>query len=111
MRVAGTDPNICAALPPDAQLFNCILAYLGGSRKPCDPRMKAETRSSALLHTLEGGGQGGARFPGADPADGQVALHAAALVQHAGVDGGACGRGDGSAAHQPSPQKRVLILI
>ena len=52
---------------------------------------------------MEGGGQGGARVPGADPADGQVALHAAALVRHAGVHGGACGRGDSSAAHQHPP--------
>lgn len=79
--------------------------------KPRDPRMKAETPSSALLCTLEGGGQGGARLPGVDPADGQVALHAAAFVQHAGVHGGACRRGNSIAAHQPSLPKCVLILI
>lgn len=49
MRVAGTNPNICGVLPPDAQLFNCILAYSGGSMKPRDPCTKAETPSSALL--------------------------------------------------------------
>lgn len=52
--------------------------------------------------TFEGGGQGGGWVPRTDPADGQVTLHAAPLIQHAGVHGRAWGKETGTAAHQPA---------
>lgn len=98
-------------MPPQQKALEAELApgAAAGGQPPLEislsPASLVKARPSPAPggFTLEGGGQGGARLPGADPADRQVALHAAALVQHAGVHGGACGRGDGSAAHQPPP--------
>lgn len=78
-------PSLCLPIPTAGSILGMQLhAWL---------RLEAQTPlPHAQGFTLEGGGQWGAGVTGADPADGQVALHPATLVQHAGVHGAACGR-------------------
>lgn len=103
-------------LPRTGKVFVCVDAAEKGSgrgwelncrgvnpaRDPPQPHSSCRITPASSIpvfraFTFEGGGQGGGRVPRADPADGQVALHAAPLVQHAGVHGRAWGR---TRAHQ-----------
>jgi len=111
------DRSCCHSFPGLGKVFACIDAAEKGSGRgwelncgrvnpPGDPPQphgscrNPPTSSIPALRTFtfKGGGQGGGRVPGADPADGQVTLHAAVFVQHAGVHGRAWGKETGTAA-------------
>lgn len=104
-------PNQPPQLPRTGKVFVCIDAAEKGSRRGWGLNYQGVNLSRDPPHahsscriapassismfralTFKGGGQGGGWVPGADPADGQVALHATPLVQHAGVHGRAWGR-------------------